>query len=521
MMQAIGQRLLHWARTQPDQLAVDDGILQYTYKSLAQRALGVAQQLESQGVSTGDRVCILLPKGCEAVAAIIGTLMSGASYIPLDINSPRNRLNAILEDSQAKIIISNIDTSMQLDTILQADEFIVDIADCPIITDLNKPLNEFDYNLDAYVLYTSGSTGQPNGVRISHTAMYAFFSAMNSAMGISRHSRCMNTSALYFDVSIADLFLPLYQGASVWLGPNVPLPFRYYEILNKYKVTHFCAVGSTLNMLSSIPGFEDNCWEHLTCMMTGAEVLNPHTIAKWLAVAPNVNIINGYGPTEATCVCTYYEINHANIQTSESFPIGKPLPNITIHLDREKAQGDDDWGELCVSGPQIMNGYLNHESLNEQRMFEHQGQQYYRTGDKVKFNEEGDLLFIGRIDDQVKVNGYRVHLGEVTEPFRNHSEIQDAVALTLKHPQNGECLAVVVKTENAGVDLSLVQIQANLALPKYMQVALVATIDEFPKSPSGKVNAKRVRELARQHFSQVNTAISKLPATQTQKTQVC
>lgn len=501
-MQSLANRVLHWARTQPDKIAVDDGSSAYTYGQMGSKAAGVAVRLRELGVQPGDNVVIWVPKSVDAVCAILGTLIAGAVYVPVDCGSPRARLQSILRDCCAEAVIVNSDDELGISGYRKLN---IQAAAEVAISEFAAP--QWSPEADAYVLYTSGSTGVPNGVRISHRAMLAFFTAVNVHMGVDRESRCMNTSALYFDVSVADLLLPLHQGASVWLGPTIPLPFRYFDILTSQRITHFCAVGSTLTMLSSLPGFHQNTWDHLRCIMTGAEVLNPNTISAWLDVCPNAYVCNGYGPTETTCVCTVFKITQREISQYLSFPIGVPLPGVGIFIDC----GSDTRagvGELCISGPQVMNGYLKRESLTRSRLFEKDATLYYRTGDNVRLDDSGNLIFLGRIDDQVKVNSYRVHLGEVAEPFRKIPGIEDAIALSLNHDRFGECLAVVVKARSQSMDLADVQRSGSEALPAYMRPALIAGVPSLPMSASGKVNAKQMRLIAEQHFKSVDDSVS-------------
>ncbi|HTF97378.1 MAG TPA: amino acid adenylation domain-containing protein [Cellvibrio sp.] len=502
-MQAFTHRLLHWAHTKADALAVNDGNQSLTFGELGAKARQIAWQLQILGIKPGDRVVILLPKSTDAVIAILAVLLTGATYIPVDTGSPKTRLQSILDDSKAAAIIVNPQT---VDWFGEYTQLNIATSLSAALVDAEFPAPDMD--ADAYVLYTSGSTGVPNGVKISQRAMHAFFHAVNCFMGIDHRSRCMNTSALYFDVSIADLLLPLYQGASVWLGPSIPLPFRFIDIINTNRITHFCAVGSTLTMLTSMPGFAQNQWPHLQCIMTGAEVLNPNTISHWLDNAPNAVVLNGYGPTEATCVCTLFEIDQERLQGYSTFPIGKPLPGIGVFVDTQ-ATDDAEFGELCISGAQVMSGYLNRPALNEARLFERDGVLFYRTGDKVRYNQRGDLIFLGRIDDQVKINGYRIDLGEVVTPFRSTAGVDDAIAVPLKHPHRGECLGVVVKLKT-DMDLQALKNRCNDSLPAYMRTAFVAQVDSLPLSASGKVNVRKLRALASEHFTAVETEISKI-----------
>ncbi|NTS75296.1 amino acid adenylation domain-containing protein [Catenovulum sp. SM1970] len=493
-MQALTHRVLHWADTQPNKMAIDDGSQALSYQELAARAKILASHLQAVGVEPGDRVVILLPKSNDAIVAILGTLLVNATYVPVDTSSPKPRLQSILDDSEAKAIVVSDSTSKWFNCAP-----VVNIKNAQAISSSRFEPSDTDLSSPAYILYTSGSTGTPNGVCISHQAMYAFFTAVNCYMGITRNARCMNTSALYFDVSIADVLLPLYQGASVWLGPNIPLPLRYLDILSTNRITHFCGVGSTLTMLSAIEGFNENNFADLSCIMTGAEVLNPNTIAKWLDAAPNTIVLNGYGPTETTCVCTVFEISKENIKHYSDFPIGTPLPDINVMLDKKDG---NDFGELCIAGPQVMNNYLKRDTLNHTRLFIHNDKRYYRTGDRVQYDQDGNLIFLGRIDEQVKVNGYRIHLGEVAAPFLKTKGVQDVVVLKVDHAQHGECLAVIVKVKDLTMDLSSLKTEASKQLPSYMRPLLIAQINKMPLSASGKVNAKLVRSLALEHYQQ-------------------
>ncbi len=500
----LADRVLHWAQVQPGKLAIDDGSSQWPYARLAEQARLVARRLGLMGVGAGDRVVILLPKNGEAIAAILGTLLAGASYIPMDLSAPRARLRSILDDSAPGALITNEETRSWFEDLAHLTLSLRDTA--PPAADRDYVVN-VDPDADAYVLYTSGSTGVPNGVRISHRAMLAFFNAVNAHMGITHRSRCMNTSGLYFDVSIADIMLPLYQGASVWLGPERPMPFRYIAIIKSQQITHFCAVGSTLTMLSALPHFGQEKWPHLACIMTGAEVLNPKTIAEWLDAAPQAVVLNGYGPTEVTCVCTIFEITADIARDYSAYPTGIPLPAVEVLIE-DMGTGEAPAGELCLAGPQLLSGYLNRPELNAARFFVSTGKQFYRTGDKVMRDEQGNLRFLGRIDDQVKVRGYRVHLDDVAEPFRRMEGVQEAIAVPLDHVQHGECLAIVLKASTDDLDLRAMREAGAACLPSYMKPKFIGQMRDLPLKASGKTDLRAVRTRARAHFQAAVAEVS-------------
>lgn len=506
-IRTLPQLIAHWAKTQPKKLAVDDGLTTFSYAELYQRANNYAQQLIDQGVQPHDCVLLTLPKSSEAIAAILGTLMCGACYVPVDVKAPKERLMAMIEDAAVSVCIG------QLPQLIDN----VDLLHCVELSSLAnvvlKPVNLYqnDVEGDAYLLYTSGSTGVPNGVRISHRAMLSFFSAVNSYMGVSRFSRCMSTSALYFDVSIIDTLLPLYQGASVWLGSDMPMPLRYVHLLTKHQITHMCAVGSTLNVLASLPGFKSNQWPALSSIMTGAEILNPNTMQQWLSVAPNGQIFNGYGPTEVTCVSTIFTITSDNVDQYSAFPIGQPIPGIEIHIQNDNAT---DTGELWLAGPQVMNGYLNREILNQKRLVEHEGIRFYRTGDRVRRTSTGELVFLGRLDDETKVRGYRIHLDDVAEPFRVLNDIRDAHACKLNHPDFSECIAMALLATNDVIQVDQLVTACN-KLPAYMRPKQFIQFERFPLKPSGKVDVKLLRQQVERLALQTNeTHISKLEMTE-------
>lgn len=488
----LPQRIRYWATYHGDRLAVDDGRCRLSYHELSDKVSSLSKILKARGVLTGDRVVIHIPKSCDAVVALLATLSLGAAYIPLDTKSPKDRTLSIVKDAKPKLIVYS-STKPPLD--IEENYATLDMRGVENLE--SDQINDYHFCLenDAYVLYTSGSTGVPNGVRISHRAMIDFFHAVNVYMGVEQRSRCLNTSAIYFDVSVVDTLLPLYQGASVWLSPEFPMPLRIIELIEQEQITHLCGVGSTQTVLTSTPDFEQRFWPHLKTIMTGAEVLIPKTMQKWIKVAPNVHILNGYGPTEATCVCTVFTINAENVDKYETYPIGSPLPGISVLINKSN-KCDTEQGELWITGTQLLSGYLNRPTLNENRIINVNGKRYYRTGDLVERDDQGKLIFLGRCDDQVKVRGYRIHLDDVATPFRNRKGINDAVAVNIKHAQLGECLAIIVSTSSSSDRWEELFESSKNLLPSHMRPKFWFSTTVFPLKPSGKVDAKLLRQLA-------------------------
>ncbi|MCY4044258.1 MAG: amino acid adenylation domain-containing protein [Cellvibrionales bacterium] len=497
-MESLVSRIHYWSKHFPNKVAIDDGRAALTYAELAEKSNHLAFTMQKQGIVKDDVVAIVLPKDCDAVCAILATMMVGAVYVPVDKNAPIERQLAIFRDCKPSLIILSGEVNTAFNEYSQVDIHSVD----NLMTGSGK-LDETCVESLCYILYTSGSTGKPNGVAISHQSVLSFFAAVNNFMGITHQSRCMNTSALYFDVSVVDLLLPLYQGATVFLGPESPMPIRFVSILAKQDITHFCAVGSTLTLIASLPGFESREFPSLQCIMTGAEVLSHQTMKSWLSSASDIKILNGYGPTEATCVCTVFEINKNNIDEYENFPIGIPLPGIAVCLDNDSEA--DAEGELCVAGEQVMQGYIERPALNQEKFFYKDNQRFYRTGDIAQYDESGNLVFLRRKDYQVKVRGYRIHLEDVARPYRNLEGVTDAFAVPIDHSKHGQCLVIAIAVNSQLDPLDALLLKGAEKLPSYMRPKLIGQVDSLPTKPSGKADVSAIHSKVNAYFSDIHT----------------
>lgn len=491
-VQSLPERISHWATWAPDAPALDDGRMVIDYAQLDSIARRVAAGLRAAGCGHGDLVLVEGYKGPSIIAAIIGILRAGAAYVPIQPKAPAERFSAILEKTRAGFLIHDAALARDLPPGIRA--FDVERL-CTTPDDLAAPTRT-DARHPAYVLFTSGSTGLPNGVVISHGAMTAFFGAVNCWMGVSTRSRCLNTSALYFDVSIVDLMLPLYCGACVYLMPDTMLPQRITAIIEAKAITSMCAVGSTLALVAQTPGFSQRRWPAMQSIMTGAEVLNPRVVKAWLDVCPNAQVFNGYGPTEATCVATVHAIHSGNAEVAE-YPIGMPLPGVGVSIGAPgTAPKPGASGELWLSGMQVLNAYAGDPELSARKIRVQNGTVFYNTGDLGLF-EEGTLHFLGRLDDTVKVRGYRVSLSDVAHQFRTVENVVDAVAARLVHTRYGEVLALALEAHAGAVDAvapAAVEDVARNRLPPYMRPRFVVTVPRFPRRLSGKVDFSAVRD---------------------------
>lgn len=491
-MDSLPSRIEYWANTQPDKLALDDLKNQLSYGQLRKQMRAYMHLLEEAGVTRGNKVILSLPKSNDAVAALLAIMGTGAAYVPVDMNAPRARREAIWQDAgpQAAILVDAQDSLTAIPVICSSD----------VVSErLSSASFELHDDDDAYVLYTSGSTGKPNGVRISHGAINHFFYAANQCMDVDNRSVYLNTSALFFDASVIDVLHPLYHGSTVILSPELVLPEIFLKIIEQRHVSHMSSVGTTMNMIAESPGFDSRDLRSLRRYMAGAEVLNIRIVERWMMQCPNLFMINGYGPTEMTCVCLTYTFDRFRITEMGSSPIGYPLPGLLIHIDGD-LEGDDRVGELWVCGPQQMSGYLNREQLNREKFKLLGGKRFYRTGDIVRQDMHGRISYVGRLDSQVKIRGYRIDLGEVESAYTLNTGVIAAVAAPIEHQKQGQCLVVAVETKGGLVDLEALNKEVSARLPRHMRPKQVFHFDAMPTKSTGKIDVRDVREKIQKRY---------------------
>ncbi|ARF54330.1 amino acid adenylation domain-containing protein [Streptomyces gilvosporeus] len=474
------------ARTAPDRVALVARGERLTYAELFTAARRVAVRLREHGAGPGTRVAVLGEKTAAAVVSVLGTLLAGAAYVPLDPSAPEARRHSLLADAGARLLLA-ADPGKAGET--EGVRVLDPWADADADAWRAPALGPEDL---AYVLYTSGSTGRPKGVCIPHRAVDAFFGAVAGPMDLGPEARCLNTSALHFDVSVIDLLFPLHRGATVHLGPAVPLPGPTLQLIARERITHMAAVGSTLTLLAQ-HGLESYDLSALRRVMTGAEILNPRTVQAWLAAAPHATVINGYGPTEATCVAIAEPISAREPERTAPYPIGRPLPGVELSfLGADGTVSADGPGEILLSGPQLMAGYLGRPE--EQARAFHEGA--YRTGDQGHRDAQGTVHFAGRRDDEVKIRGYRINLNEIRATLESHPAVGRAFVTDVEDPRSGRSLACGIQLREgalAGAD-ELTTYAAD-ALPRYMVPRDVVFLDGFPVLSSGKPDTARLRAL--------------------------
>jgi amino acid adenylation domain-containing protein/non-ribosomal peptide synthase protein (TIGR01720 family) len=456
-----------------------------TYAELDSQANRLAKLLLSYGVTPGSIVGIAVPRSVAMVATVLATLKVGAAYLPLDLTHPADRLAYMIEDSGAALVVGTSEVRAEL----PGDVLLLDESDIAarIASYDGQPVQRPDFGLDqaAYVIYTSGSTGRPKGVVVPHDGIGSLVATAVERMGLKSDSRVLQFAAVGFDVAVFELAMALCTGAQLVIAPeDVRVADKVLsDFLTDTRITHAILPPS---LLSAMPA-ECDLPEGMT-VLVGTETVPPDLVSRW---AERLNLLVAYGLTEATVNSTLWLTRPG---WTGAVPIGIPDPNTqTYVLDaglRPVPPGVV--GELYVAGRGLARGYLRRHGLTAERFvacpFGEPGSRMYRTGDLARWRADGNLDFLGRSDDQVKVRGFRIELGEIEATLATHPAVRQ-VAVTV-HKADG----VTRLAAYAGLGEEIVEpaeLRAHLAakLPEYMVPALVTVLDgTLPLTPNGKLD---------------------------------
>jgi amino acid adenylation domain-containing protein len=497
--------------TTPGKVAIADGTRQVTYRALEDISTRLARVLATRGVALEDRVAIVAQKECALVAGILGIVKAGAGYVPLDPASPPLRLRALVEDTAPRAMIGPAAylaqladaapagipqiTFEEIRRVLDGDAFAAEPGDVT--------LPEVGPGSLAYVMYTSGSTGRPKGVQIEHGAVIAFIEAHNEKLRVDAGARCMNTSPFHFDVSIMDTFLPLSVGATVHLTGSLPIRSALLGLIERERITHFCAVSSVLSLMTGDGRpLEGRDFSALRVVHFGGELCDVRVIERWRTAVAGLTMINGYGPTETTVVCVTHTIAPGDPTPVSFYPIGVPHRGTTLLLLDEagnKLEATGAKGELYIGGNLLMRGYLARPEEDQRRMVSIDGAPYYKTGDICFRDPSGNYHFGGREDDEVKISGYRIHLSEVRGALLGVAGVAEGIVGPMERGESTRnALAAVVALERTPTLDAARALKAVLRdqLPGYMVPKYVLVCDtSLPRLPSGKTDEIRAMQL--------------------------
>ncbi len=462
----------------------------YTYHQLQQKALGIATWLNKNNPSKKP-VGVIADDDFNTYAANIGILFSGAAYVPILPSYPKDRGQSIIDQAGLEIILSPLKKE-ELKNNLNSTDKVTEIESIsPFDGDYTIPniqLSDF-----AYILFTSGSTGKPKGVPLTHENLWGFMDSF-FALGyeLSEEDRFLQMFDLTFDLSVMSYLAPLLVGGCVYTVGNETIKYMsIYSLLEDHELTFTLMVPSMLSYLR--PYFDEMEFSKLRYSLFCGEALYAEIAEEWKQCLPNGKVENVYGPTEATIFCLTYDCTNETKQYNEMVCIGKPMKNVTaIAVDENNQpikQGEK--GELCVTGAQITPGYLNNPEKNAAAFFDLDGVRYYRTGDNVYQDEDGDYMYCGRTDYQVKVKGgFRVELNEIEAHTRHHTHLSNIAAVAQNNDMGIAQIFLFVENYEGNTDELSSYLKTQM--PDYMLPERIINVSSFPLNNNGKVDRKQL-----------------------------
>ncbi|MFJ4184528.1 amino acid adenylation domain-containing protein [Kitasatospora sp. NPDC089509] len=467
------------AAATPEAVALVAGDTALSYAELNALANGLALRLVAAGVGTETPVAVLLERSPALVVAVLAVLKAGGTYVPLDDAQPEERLRAVLADAGARLAVTDRDhPALAGLTTLAVGEQTAD----------NLGLR-FSVDQLAYVMHTSGSTGVPKGIGITHRSIVDL--ALAGAFDTGGHDRVLVHSPTAFDASTYELWAPLLSGRRLVLAPAGRLGIG--ELTATIGPGGVTAAWMTAGLFNVLASEAPESFAGMRELWTGGDIVSPAAVRRVLQACPGLRVVNGYGPTEATTFATRRPMSSPEQVPAAVVPIGRPLPNSRVYvLDgalRPVPAGVR--GELYLAGPGLARGYVGRPTLTAERFvacpYGEPGGRMYRTGDLVRWTTTGELEFVGRTDDQVKLRGFRIELGEVEAAFAAHPAVRQAFA-TVRQDQAGDKRLVAYVTGPAPLD----ELRAFVAerLPGYMVPAAIVTLDALPVTSNGKVDRR-------------------------------
>lgn len=465
---------LEQCRIQPDGLALQQLDSQLSYRQLLSRAQAVAAALQARGVTAGQRVALHLDRGIDAVAAVFGVLLAGACYVPLDLKNPSSRLSFIVADAGVISLLGRGAAPAWLEQSLW-----LDISDCQ--NEQPMPVERQGDDLAA-ILYTSGSTGSPRGVAISHGAIAAFAGWAADLLRLNPSDRIASSAPFFFDLSTFDLYAVLGRGASLHFLPSAltMAPARLSAWLAEQAISGWYTVPSLLSFLTYKGNLAQTALDKLRFVIFAGEVFPTPNLIDFAASLPHSELYNFFGPTE-TNVCCYWRVDRRQLHADQAIPIGNAAAGCQLRI------GDD--GELWVRGPTLASGYWRDGQL--QSFLNDQG--WYATGDKVSL-EQGLHRFHGRLGRMLKCSGYRVEPAEIEAVVNAIPGVKACAVVGIVDATAGQrpALALVM-----GAEISIADIRKTLTqrLPAYMQPSRYLTLPALPLLANGKLDYRALAEL--------------------------
>ena len=475
----------------PDKLSFSDGENGLTFAELRRAVAGVGACLKSKG-AMAEPVGVLMERSAYEIAAFLGVLEAGCFYVPLDEQMPRERLDRIVRALNPRFILTDQKNLTAAEGLCPAAEHLI-YSRAAAFPGPDRLREESAEDALSYVVFTSGSTGEPKGVSIRESALLDYAATLPVALDFDESLIFGIQSPLYFDAWLKELLGVMVKGATAYLLPRELFvnPVSLIEYINERKINALCWVSSAFSLVSRLRTFYAVVPEHLKLMCFGSEVFPVKQLTAWQKACPDARIFQLYGATECTGMSFYHPVLGPQAP-DRPVPVGKPFPGTKLYLLDDEGRLADE-GEIVIGGPSVMAGYYKDPVRTAAALIPDPadpegGQLCYRTGDIGRLDENGDLIFIGRRDQQIKHMGHRVELGEI-----------EAAALSLKGVHEAVCMYVA---DRQRIDLFYtgpaqpwdLVVGLKVKLPGYMTPNRTEQRSELPHLPNGKIDRRAIEQ---------------------------
>ena len=472
-----------------------------TYGQLNEKANQLAHLLRSSGAKPDQIVGIMVERSFSMIIGLLGILKAGAAYLPISPENPAERIDYMLKDGGVKLLLVQNKTAKKIK--FEGTTINLEAPETYRGSTINPPIVNKPDDL-AYVIYTSGSTGKPKGVMIEHRSVVNRLNWMQNAYPIGEKDVILQKTPYYFDVSVWELFWWAFHGAKLcFLVPGgESLPLLIIETIKKHNVSVMHFVPSMLNVfLEYLDGKDARVLQGLASvrrLFASGEMLTPSHVKKFNDIwgrKTGARLTNLYGPTETTVDVSYFDCPTQN--DFEKISIGRPIDNTRFYIIKDgRLVVPGETGELCIAGVGLARGYLNNAALTQEKFADNPvnpGEKIYRTGDNARWLPDGNVEFLGREDQQVKIRGLRIELGEIENTAREFPGIIDCVAVVKQYSEN-IILIVAYIVCRSGLKIDDLKNYLKKHLPDYMIPNHFEKIEQVPLGPSGKADRKALPE---------------------------
>ena len=491
-----------------NKIAYQCGNTSLSFVKTEEVASQIAVTLREHNAINNVPIAIYMERCLDFIACVFGVIMSGNAYLPLDAKDNSQRLYDILDDSNTQFIITKQRYVKNLEEYIKASSrliviFIADISNVTPLTivdgfsryngkrpkSLTVPPGHSGESI-AYIIYTSGTTGKSKGVAVRHNSVLNFIKNTIKIFGFTEETKILSTKSFCFDASITDILCPFFAGGIMIIDEKVEiLPRRILKHIRECSLTHVSFTPVVLKMLIDTDTYTQEDFKSVRTLSIGGDSIQPHYIYRFKKKVPHVRVFNRYGPTECTVVVSSYEITED--LDEDRIPIGTPYENVNFYIvnDNKIVTESGVRGELYIGGFQVMKGYWNNSEMTENVLDRNivQNDIVYKTGDLAYMRPDSQYVFVGRNNEVIKKNGYRINLNEIKEALLKHSAVTDCICLFFEDSQT-----IIAIAQTSEMPESLIQFLKGKISP-FMIPDVIHTTHQIPYTDRGKPNISSIK----------------------------